>query len=1127
MFELLTHLTWTDKLGWLLIHSLWQFAAVALFAFGLQWLLRHTSASVRYRILLAAMGVMVSMPIATYFFIDFDDSPVVASKLQPIEQPDSPPLVQPVLVMPQPQQESVMAEPGTTENSISRPVLELQPEKEPLSLQKHISPWLPTIVLIWLAGVILAALRPLLSWYIVHRLRTIGVLPVEETMRTTLERTAKRLGLTRTVEVLQSTLVKTPVVVGYFRPVILLPLSIVSGLSESQLELILAHELAHIRRHDYLINLLQILAETLFFYHPAMWWLSRQIRNERENCCDDMTMVTMGNRAEYGRALLAVEELRATTTTLSLAARGGSLVERIRRIAGCEPGPRLVSSGSILSVLLILIALFAAGTWAAAPTKDQSPMTAEAFSKLSAAEQRDTLVKAFQKRVELGRNLFCETEQAVQIFERQDGKPEAPDKERSCLHDFYRLWQLGDSCKWENQSYDGPKKVEPRSYSARVENAEEGIAINVSRSMEQDGNRQNGQVVPFHKKTSEELFFMPPSPDYVASCSSQGRFFQYLIESKDKFKIQTMVSENKVRLTVPWKNSKQVFLLDPKKDFLPICFDMKNETSDGEVVYETKFEVQESRLVDNVWMPVKMKKSIFVKERLANIIETNVLRVESDSVKPSDLLLPFIEGMKITDTIESITYTANAEGGATEVKDAPNWKHDPPKGWKKGTVDEAYSLASKISDADRKRLEASRQAKSKPIDEALAVLQADPPASQNQRIEAALKMFRVYRVGERANDWALALRELITIGKPAVPRLIEELDKTNDDKTLRALGFVLRGINDPRAIPALIRAIPRLIQPTSSDCGVVCKGNPKLQEFMRLHDHARRKALDSTCNVCGDFIYGRPIREIMPTLEKFTGQSLKWQRLNFSDSKADDINQLRAQRTLFLNHAKQWADWWSKNWQNFVDNEADAQLDLTEKSLEQFAQTIAKMPRPAIPTKIPCGPTVKLGDGHGYTAFEPYLNLDASSAVPRPRDLLEKSPKDKLSPKLLAWARREGIDLLRFEIKRPDDEKTYYAYQPVDMKVWKIDNKRLKNLEKELQESKELDLSLWKDPISSVDKMEGEMKEGQLASFLFITKQGACGTIQIRSGAHKNMKTGQMLMGPLAFKYQYIYESKP
>ena len=207
-------------------------------------------------------------------------------------------------------------------------------------VKQCVQPWLTQIVLVWFAGVFLSAFRPLLGWYTVRRLRTVGVSPVPDAVHAVMDRVTKRLRLARAVELLQSALVKTPAVVGCFRPAILLPLCVVTRLPEAQLELILAHELAHIRRHDYLVNLLQTLVETLFFYHPAVWWLSRQIRNERENCCDDVAMATGGSRADYGRALLAVAELRAAVPGLSLAAGGGSLLARIRRIAGCEPAPR-------------------------------------------------------------------------------------------------------------------------------------------------------------------------------------------------------------------------------------------------------------------------------------------------------------------------------------------------------------------------------------------------------------------------------------------------------------------------------------------------------------------------------------------------------------------------------------------------------------------------------------------------------------------------------------------------------------------------------------------------------------------------------------------------------------------
>ncbi|MGO9112173.1 MAG: M56 family metallopeptidase, partial [Thermoguttaceae bacterium] len=177
---------------------------------------------------------------------------------------------------------------------------------------------------------------------------------------------------------------------------VLLPACLVTGLSTAQLESILAHELAHIRRHDYLVNLLQTLVETLFFYHPAVWWLSHQIRNERENCCDDVTMATVGSRADYGRALLAIEELRAASSSFLLAASGGSLLARIRRVAGCEPAPRVVGGGSILGAILVSLAIVGAATLRAAPA-ERKPVSDTSSGSKNVIPDPMTLLQAYEK----------------------------------------------------------------------------------------------------------------------------------------------------------------------------------------------------------------------------------------------------------------------------------------------------------------------------------------------------------------------------------------------------------------------------------------------------------------------------------------------------------------------------------------------------------------------------------------------------------------------------------------------------------------------------------------------------------------------------------------------------------
>lgn len=122
--------------------------------------------------------------------------------------------------------------------------------------------------------------------------------------------------------------------VGYLRPLVLLPASAITGLSTLEIELILAHELAHVRRHDYVVNLAQTVIEALLFYHPGMWWVSSQIRRERENCCDDIAVALSGSRAIYVQALARLEEQRSATPAAVLAVTGGSLLKRVRRLLG-------------------------------------------------------------------------------------------------------------------------------------------------------------------------------------------------------------------------------------------------------------------------------------------------------------------------------------------------------------------------------------------------------------------------------------------------------------------------------------------------------------------------------------------------------------------------------------------------------------------------------------------------------------------------------------------------------------------------------------------------------------------------------------------------------------------------
>ena len=327
-----------DRLGWVLVHSLWQFALLMLVALVLQCALQRCSAVTRYWALLATMCATIIAPVATWCWLPAEPpaaaTPIVASRIDAVAiefapagadqeaRSTPPPIVEPYNELESPRME---VEPPSMARTAEDPWFGVGWGRARDALR----PWLSAIVWAWCLGVVAFATRPLVGWYTVQRLRTVGVSAVPATVQGVLERVSQRLGLRRATQILQSTLVQVPVVAGYFRPVILVPMSVISGLPASQLEAILAHELAHIRRHDYLVNLLQTLVETVFFYHPAVWWLSRQIRNERENCCDDLAVAVVGSGVDYGRALLAVAELHRPSTALVLGVRDGSLLGRV------------------------------------------------------------------------------------------------------------------------------------------------------------------------------------------------------------------------------------------------------------------------------------------------------------------------------------------------------------------------------------------------------------------------------------------------------------------------------------------------------------------------------------------------------------------------------------------------------------------------------------------------------------------------------------------------------------------------------------------------------------------------------------------------------------------------------
>ncbi len=175
---------------------------------------------------------------------------------------------------------------------------------------------------------------------------------------------AHKIQLDKSIKLLESGIAKVPMVIGHFKPVVLLPLGMLASMTPNQLEAVLAHELAHIKRNDYLVNLLQSVLETLFFYHPAIWWISACIREERENACDDIAVEVCGNSLVFAKALANLEQMSMGTVRANLAmaffGKKGSLLNRIARLAGKQKRRINLPEGLIV-LCLITLTLFSFG----------------------------------------------------------------------------------------------------------------------------------------------------------------------------------------------------------------------------------------------------------------------------------------------------------------------------------------------------------------------------------------------------------------------------------------------------------------------------------------------------------------------------------------------------------------------------------------------------------------------------------------------------------------------------------------------------------------------------------------------------------------------------------------------
>jgi len=326
-----------EALGWTLIHFCWQAAAIALVYKLADLIMAKERTQARY---VLALATLLGMLVASIGTLAYEESmhrhtAILSAFTASSAKPSLQIIPRPLAVFDMP------AAPRDTAKLLASDVM-------------------PYLDFFWIVGVLCLSVRTVGGWWLIRRLRHSALQKAPHTLRIGLDRIRLQMGIPRFVDLRLSNRIAGPLTVGVIRPLILLPITALTSLSPDQLEVVLAHELAHIRRADYFWNILQTMIETLFFFHPAVWWVSHRLREQRELCCDDIAVETCHDPAVYATALLRLEEQRKTHLHLAMALDGNqsrmSLRARVLRILGDpEEQPRDLKPLSLAGMAALLV----------------------------------------------------------------------------------------------------------------------------------------------------------------------------------------------------------------------------------------------------------------------------------------------------------------------------------------------------------------------------------------------------------------------------------------------------------------------------------------------------------------------------------------------------------------------------------------------------------------------------------------------------------------------------------------------------------------------------------------------------------------------------------------------------
>lgn len=1075
--------------------------------------------------------------------------------------------------------------------------------------------------LAWLAGIFFFASRHLRSLAVLNYLRrSLEAWPSRPAFRDEPE-ICRELGLERLPPIMLSDLAPMPLVLGTLKPIVVLPRALAeleeggsAGLAGSaaaeKLRTIVVHEAAHIARRDPWILTAQLVAQTVFWWHPGVSRLNRHINRSREELCDNHVL-RRSDAAGYAEMLLELALGGPAPAGLGLFSTRWSLEQRISGLlspqrdtaTGARRGraPACVLSLLALSAIVGGVGAFDTLSSQGAPPERKSDsneqQAGDAEQQPAGALKKITIrgvcidrgkpiagarVRIFRYPSRLDPPLLVAdlttgedgrfaapevdaaadgkgfdgigdlcvavtAEERVSLIQRIDdvkdeielplvlddnpgtlsgtvtdatGRPVAGAKVflpsafqqplpgiQSAVTDQagryaiagLKSWQAGDATevvvggKHENRVVTACNILFDHPHFARTQTLYTAVPQTVNVTLQPPATVE-GRVI--------DAVTQRPAANVVVSAQGVARSAWYQMRTDQNGRYRLRMTKDHYNI---WAEAEDRIAIAAKAI----------EAEPGKTVSIPEIPLVQGgfvtgRVIDGATnMPVAPAENLRVahygpaRPRTGAAVTSTEVRADGTyrlRVAPGKNYVYFMNGQ--ASQVVSV-------GDGQEVKlDLRTGEH--------GIADPALLADSQLAAKLRQQAEAEDALRQgRPVAGRPALALPAPRERGDSPVGNLLDTLELQNAGNELfqDSWLRTLKEIVDLGPDAVPELVEELDVTQDDKMLRCLGFMLRAIGDKRAVPALIRAIPKTLRPPGSDMGLRAE-DAELLKFAQLHDLQP--------NDLGDrYGFGRPVREICSALEKTTGQSFGEEQLYnvFLDGLP---SQRRMKRELFQRTAQAWADWWEKGGAVRIPDAAYARVNLPKLADEIVAAPLS-----------PGAHFKTVGAGSGWV-LESVLNPQAkivfydfdtgrTSAVPD----RWRTAKDieAHADEIVAWALREGFDLMGTEYAPPNGGKRVFAMRSIGLRAWELGGNRWKMQSNDVTlEALQAEGTPADGLLMHYDKQAEALDPKATATFLFITREGTPGLLFVGVEVQDDsLKPGGPTVGdrelqPIAFR---------